>query len=536
MFDEAFVAVGARDMLQNKTPMWDAISNAPFVWLIAHLLGSRGIESAFLLRFPAVLIGTASIIPVYFLARRLFDTRIAALAAFLFASHPFAIAFSRVLFADPFQVFFILVGWLAFDHYATLPWQKARKYPVLLLLIALIWSMAFLMKYNAVVPGAIWIIAGVLAGRYYLSSALLSLIAMTLGALLTLALWPYDAPVWLAAFLEKGGSYDLRFAASYFESKLHLVLYGLTEVSIVTGLIIGYFKRGCSPSSFAQLALFLLIYLAMVIVLGRTFERYLLITVPVACMFVAGLLLYLFRIARKFKMRSHRMTASILVGCAAVVFAAGTIQSSLNYYTYLHNDIDQAALARDAIALERNEHAGFWLITEPVAAYYLGYTRYYSRSTLGESYYSDHFLSNYFEGQPVLYEQERVPYGVLGVRRLLRSWGFARVISSPAEFLDSARDIVKSTHDMPKKPAVDYLTDTLVKPGSLLVIKSGFRDMQGEPILEDIRKKSGPPSVVSNLPLEHFEVYRVYRSEGYSTANDTTVDSMRGGGWILLKK
>ena len=133
-------------------------------------------------------------------------------------------------------------------------------------------------------------------------------------------------------------------------------------------------------------------------------------------MFIAALLVYLFRVARKLTVPWQRMTAGGLIVCATVVFLVGAAQSGQNYFAFLRNDIDQAALTRDAIALEKKGHTGFWLTTEPVAAYYLGYTRYYSRSTLGESYYLDSFLSNYFEGQPVLYERERAPYGVLGVR------------------------------------------------------------------------------------------------------------------------
>ena len=537
LFDEAFVAIGACDMLHNHTPIWDAISNAPFVWLIAHILGTSGIEQTFLLRLPVTLIGTASIIPVYFLARRLFDDSVAVFAAFIFALHPFSVAFSRVLFADPFQVFFILTGLLAFDHYATR--HDFRNRAGILALIILIWAAAFLMKYNAVVPGAIWLIAGTLAGRYYYRPALICFIAMTLGALFAIVLWPYDAPVWLAAFLGKGGSYNLRFSTYYFESKLHLVLYDLTEATLIGGLLLGYFKRGRDSSSYALLTLFLFLYLATAIVLGRTFQRYLLATVPASCILVAALLLYLYNVAkaaREARSRWLRMTAGILCAAALAVFLLGAATSWQNYIAYLSNDIDQATLAYDAKSLEYQGRAGFWLTTEPVAAYYLGYTRYYSRSTLGESYYSDSLPPNYFEGQSVPYEWERAPYGVLAVRGLLNSWGLSRAIHEPVELLDSAYRAAKTAHETPKKPAVDYLTSTLVKSGSLLVIESGFRDIQGEPILENIQKEQGPPAAVPVLPLKNFGLYRVYRPQGYSTISDTALDPIRAGGWILIKK
>jgi 4-amino-4-deoxy-L-arabinose transferase-like glycosyltransferase len=534
LFDEAFVAIGARDMLHNHTPMWDAISNAPFVWLIAHILGSAGIEHPFLLRLPAALIGTATIIPVYFLARRLFDDSVAALAALFFALHPFSVAFSRVLFADPFQVFFILTGLLAFDYYATRP--RRSHSGGMLALIVLIWATAFLMKYNAVVPGAIWLVAGTLAGRYYFRPALVCFIAMTLGALFALALWPYDAPIWLAAFLEKGGSYDLRFSTYYFESKLHLVLYDLTEATLIGGLLLGYFKRGRYSSSFALTSLFLLLYLAIVILLGRTFQRYLLVTVPASCILIAALLRYCIATVREASLRWQRIGASILWPAALTLLILGAASSYRNYIAYLDNDIDQAALVHDAKILEHQGRMGFWLTTEPVAAYYLGYTRYYSRSTLGETYYSDSLPPNYFESQPVSYEWERAPYGVLAVRGLLRSWGYSHAIQMSSDFFDSAHYVARAAHDMPKKPAVDYLTSNLVKPGSLLVIESGFRDIQGEPILEDIRKEEGPPPEAIALPLRNFELYRTYRPGGYSTLNDTIISSVKAGGWILIKK
>jgi hypothetical protein len=67
LLDEATVAIGARDIVYNHTPMWDAMSNAPFVWMIGRLLGMAGLASAFWLRFPGAMVGTASIVVLFLL-------------------------------------------------------------------------------------------------------------------------------------------------------------------------------------------------------------------------------------------------------------------------------------------------------------------------------------------------------------------------------------------------------------------------------------------------------------------------------------
>ncbi len=535
LLDEAFVAIGARDMLLNSTPMWDAISNAPFVWLVAHGLGRAGIESTFWLRFPAALIGAASILPLYLLASRLLGRQVAIIAAFLFALHPFAVAFSRVLFADPFQVFCILCGFLAFDQLAARPWKAQRGRRVLTLIIALIWAGAFLMKYNAVVPGALWLLAGVLGRRYSIGSAMVAFVAMTTGAIFTLLLWPFDAPVWLAAFLEKGGSYDLRYAIVYFTSKIHLVFYGATELVLVLGLVFGFSNRGRTASCFAHLTTFLLLYLGTISLLGRSFERYLLITVPIGCLLVSAVVLYLY--SRMFQVLTRWAQVGIVLFTVglAIVFLAGVTQSYQSYHQYLRNDYDHEALANNARSLEQQGRSGYWYCPEPIAAYYLGYTRHYSRSTIKGPSYSDGLPSNYFEQQSVPYESKTPDYGVLAVRRLLRTWSARQLLQHPQQFIDSARRISRSAHNAPLRPTMDYMSSDAIPAGSLLVMESGIRDVQGEPILEKVRKEDAPPMFLQ-LPLKNFEIARVFRSEERSLPSDTLMDPIRAGGWILIKK
>lgn len=532
LIDEAFVAVGARDMLRNHTPMWDAISNAPFVWTIAHLLGMNGLADPGLLRLPSAIIGTATIIPLYFLARRLFNARVASLSVILYAVHPFAVAFSRVLFADSFQVFFILCGWLAFEKIlnSDTP-SKLKAWDFGLLIV--IWALAFLTKYNAVVPGALWLAAGVIAGRYRIRPAILCFGAMTLGAVATLAIWPYDAPIWLSAFLAKGGSYDMQNAAFYFGSKLHLILFGVTEVALVAAITIALRARDAFAKPLGHAALFILLYIVTMIFLGRTFERYLLICVPVACMMLAGL--WTISVQKMAGTRHGWVKAAIVLSLflIATMVVVGAYRSYRSYGSYLPNDTDATSIAKTVTSLERDGHRGFWLLPKPIGAYYLGFSQHYSRSAHVDA--RDSLADkNYFEFSALPYANERAPYGVQEVRVLAREWGLARILSSPRAFIHAATALRDMATPMTSS-SMNYFTSNEVRPGDLLIMQCGTRDVQGEPILEPIDTEHLPPTF-TRLPLEGFSVFRTLRPDGISLDPDTTMDPVRTGSWVLLRK
>ncbi|MDP4241904.1 MAG: glycosyltransferase family 39 protein [Bacteroidota bacterium] len=532
LIDEAFVAVGARDILRNHTPMWDAISNAPFVWSVGQLLGLRGLADPTLLRLPAAIAGVATIIPLYFLTRRMFGARVASASAILYALHPFAVAFSRVLFSDPFQVFFILCGWLAFDRILfskTSGWPGIRNMSI----VALIWALAFLAKYNAVVPGALWLLAGVLAGRYRVGPAVACLAAMALGAIATLAIWPYDAPIWLSAFLEKGGSYNVTLSAFYFESKLHLVLFGASEVILFAAIAIALRAREMRAQSLGHSALFILGYLVTVIFLGRTFERYLLVCVPLGCMLLAGLSAYAIQELIAAKRRWLRAGIALVLGASIGIFLMGAYKSYRSYWTYLKNDTDASAIARTVTDLEHDGRHGYWLIPEPIGAYYLGFSQYYSRAA-GIDAQDSLADFNHFEFSAQPYSGERTPYSVLEVRRLARQWGVGRLASMPGAFIRAAM-AWRDTVEAPRIGSMDYFTSTALHSRDILIMQCGLRDVQGEPILEPIDTQQLPPSF-TRLPLDRFQVYRTFRPEGLSLTADTTMDSVRAGSWILLRK
>ena len=530
LLDEASVSIGARDILRNHTPMWDAISNAPFVWMVAQLIGLSHLANPFFVRLPSALFGTASIILVYWLARRLVSNTAAIASAILFAVHPFAVAFNRVLFADSFQLFFILAGCLAFEYYNRKD-QPPKREGLLVVLIFLVWSAAFVMKYNAVVPGALWLAAGVVTGRYRVGRAVISFLAMAFGAFITLLPWPYDAPIWLFAFLGKGGSYSIVNATHFFWGKLHLILFGITEIVLLAG-IAALFDPIPSRKATLQTTLFVIFYLITISILGRTFERYLLVLVPFVAMLLSALVIAAFQtnLAKPFQI-AVRTIALIVTG----IFVYGMSNAYAHYFSYLSNDVDREALANEAICIEQNgTQRGFWLIPEPIGGYYLGMSQCYSREVrpcldgnLGEQ--------NYFEWESMPYCEHKEGIGIFAIRDLARRWGVWNILTSPRRFADSARIIRSQIAALPLPTAIDYLTSDFVRSGDLLVMQSGMTDVQEEPILEDISHESGPP-YLKYLPLDRFRVLKVFRPAGISSTDDTTITRVEAGAWLLEKK
>jgi 4-amino-4-deoxy-L-arabinose transferase-like glycosyltransferase len=576
LLDEATVAIGARDIIQNHTNMWDAMSNAPFVWMIAHLLGMTGLASDFLLRLPSALIGVASIAAAYAIAERLFNKKIAVASAFLLALHPFAVAFSRVLFADPFQVFFVLLGCYGFDRLATNAWRETPRKWMLLLYLCFIWGLAFIMKYNAIVPGALWLVSGVIARRYKLVPAIVAFFAMAFGSFLTLLIWPYDESVWLLAFMGKAGSYNFVYAMDYYVDRVHLVFYGITEVMFVAAFVVAWllYRKGRrsdlstndersftnieTAKSILHLTLFLLLQTATLIVLGRMFDRYLLVLIPFGSILIIALLascvqftpwnpmtwMFTFMEAKEDKFPRHQwksFTVYFGISMVSYLFIIGAQQSYSNYFAYLRNDVDYARLAHTVLRMEQKDQAvndssrhAFWLVPEPIAAYYLGYTQRYSRATLPnlDGPTAD---QNFFEFASVPYAKDWKGDKVLAIRRLAHEWGMARILASPHRFLDQAKFVADSSRNMPPLPVADYMTSDFIHPGDLLIMQSGLLDLQGEPILEDIANESGPPFIPS-LPLGRFAVYRVYRPDGLAPITDTTLERVEAGAWILVQK
>jgi hypothetical protein len=528
LFDEAFVAIGARDIAWNHTPMWDAISNAPFVAVLSLIVRAFG-DSATVLRMLPAIAGTASVYVIYILQRRFFGRTTALLGTLLFAVHPFAVAFSRILFADPLQLLFVLVGWLLIDRYAMADLPGRRKW--LLLEIVFVWALAFLMKYNAIVPGGIWILAGWLGGRYRLRTCIVASIAVLLGPALTLLIWPYDAPFWFAAYLRQGGNYDVTNAAQYFAVKLRLIFFGLTPFVTAAAIVIRFRRPTDHTRATALFAIYSIAYVITVIALGRTFERYLLVVVPALCMTVAGLTNWLWNLYRQTTAKlDRRLAAGALIIIAAGISIGMTVEY-VRYAEYLGNDVDMQQIAHRTITERQTPGSRvFWYVAEPIAGYYLGFSRDYSRAIAADTTMTGSF--NYFDGRTVSHSADRSSYHVLDIRQFARHQGVGRIVSDPSGFLDSVRRL--STRQLMRVPTCDYFTDSVVRSGDLLVLQSGMLDLQGEPLLQRADTAS-PPPMISRLP-GGFDVVAVYRPEGPAPITDTIPTKYRAGLWILRKR
>jgi hypothetical protein len=171
---------------------------------------------------------------------------------------------------------------------------------------------------------------------------------------------------------------------------------------------------------------------------------------------------------------------------------------------------------------------------EPIAAYYLGYTQRYSRAIYSD-FDAPNSQVNYFDFAGVPRSDDWKGDKVLAIRSLARAWGWERILLSPRAFVKAATDASDSVRNNAPLPIVNYLDSHFVRAGDLLIMQSGFTDLAGEPILEDIRNAPGPP-YISHLPLSNFSVEHVYRPEGPSGVTDTIMDSVRAGAWLLIRK
>jgi hypothetical protein len=175
----------------------------------------------------------------------------------------------------------------------------------------------------------------------------------------------------------------------------------------------------------------------------------------------------------------------------------------------------------------------FWLSPEPIGAYYLGFSQFYSRA-IYPSLDGPLAEQNYFEWASVPYGRDMDGYHILAIRRMARRWGISRILRSPSIFRDSVEALFHSPQ-LPRPPAIDYLTSDSVHPGDLLIMQCGMTDLQEEPILEDISNENGPP-LLKTLPLARFEVIHVFRPEGSAAISDTTMTRVRAGAWLMIRK
>ncbi len=476
LIDEAFVGIAARDIAFNNTPMWDAVSNAPYVWGLAQMISAFG-DSAFVLRLPSAIFGASVSILIFLFVRKWAGERTAILSAAIYALHPFALAFTRVAFVDALQLPAIWLSIFALDRYFE---GRERTWLITALCSA---ALAFIFKYNAIAVIGCWMLVGLILRRYPLKTSLWLGTSIIAASFATLLFWPYDAPLWFFSFLAKGGSYDGQYIWDFYHYAYRHVTFGSATLplALIAYLLIRSKLTRDTAKRYDHLILFSIAYFGLLLFLGRPFQRYLLVlTVPVAIVY-SMLIVQGYAALREWRSSRDkkallRMTAGFVVLCGVLI--QGT-RSSVNYIAYLNNDLDLRAAANEL----KSEDRIFWPEGSPVvAAYYLGFDQYYSLTTRG-SLNAD-MSRHYFLGSTSPYSADTLPYGVMLARDEMKRMGFFTAIMNPGDFgkrvkqMDAAVDSLKQL-----RPLVDYFNSDLVRAGDLLIHARGTVDQNGEPML-----------------------------------------------------
>ena len=124
-WDEAALGYNAYSILNTKrdeygvflplyTRSFDDYKSAIPIYFIIPSIKVFGLNE-FGVRFPSALMGTASILLIYLISKRIFAKKQAALlSAFVFAIEPWSVHFSRVLHEANMAFFFLILGFLLF--------------------------------------------------------------------------------------------------------------------------------------------------------------------------------------------------------------------------------------------------------------------------------------------------------------------------------------------------------------------------------------------------------------------------------------
>jgi dolichyl-phosphate-mannose-protein mannosyltransferase len=123
IFDEIYYATNAQSLLQNGVEIDSKNGLAQFIvhpptgkWLIAIGIKLFGYNE-FGWRFAAAIVGSISIVLMYFTAKKLFNNRtLSVLAASLISMDGLHLVHSRIALLDIFLLFFIQIAVLAFLH------------------------------------------------------------------------------------------------------------------------------------------------------------------------------------------------------------------------------------------------------------------------------------------------------------------------------------------------------------------------------------------------------------------------------------
>ncbi len=141
-YDEAAYSAHTKLFLEGNS-VWQTFGHLPplYIWmtgLFSLLLGVNALS----MRLVSAVFGTLTVVLVFFLAKRWYTEKEAFIASMLIAVMPLHVAFSRFAFIDTMVAFFTLMS---------IYLVESRKY----LLSGLVFGLAFLAKYNAVV---VWVL------------------------------------------------------------------------------------------------------------------------------------------------------------------------------------------------------------------------------------------------------------------------------------------------------------------------------------------------------------------------------------------
>ena len=128
----------------EQLPAWSKLSfhdAPPLVFLIQFLFFKLFGVSVFVSRLPFALAGVGSVILVYFLAKELYNQKIAIAAAFILSILSYHVWASKVGFLEPIALFFVLLTFLIFF--------KALRQPRYFIWFGVSLGLALLTKYTA---------------------------------------------------------------------------------------------------------------------------------------------------------------------------------------------------------------------------------------------------------------------------------------------------------------------------------------------------------------------------------------------------
>lgn len=305
----------------------------------------------FSIRLNAAIGGWVSLIIIYIIFLRHTDKLTALFALILLTFNPFLISFNRFGHVDSLQTTFLLAGLLFVDRYCL----SAKPRVLALFISSFLFSIAFLLKYNAVV-----MIAMILALYYFIFNLKLKNVFLVILLIIgfTGLLFVDQLDKLLGTIFGAFGYTKLDTEISttnslyqkavhvkndfIFYLKAHVIYFEYTVFPILTGLL---FLKKIENRFFRFLVFFSIIYFLCLILLGRSFYRYLQIG---TFMVTASLAFPLRRFANK--------KYSYAGGIFLFLFVLWTIFAHRSYISSQYHHIPHKYIAERANELNGSGH------------------------------------------------------------------------------------------------------------------------------------------------------------------------------------